>query len=193
MGAAFRLKKVWGTNGPRPFSFGVCATKKIPATSAGRKAQNVKSPTVRDLLTAGLEIVNTLDADAVSLLRKKLVATASCREGVYNRAGEPSATFCGKGGGERRVCALIFTKKSEQAIQSLLRRGWAGWIRTSGMTESKSVALPLGDSPISKCILAKIGLPYSGKYEKKAKSLFLLYGVDSRIRTDGLQSHNLAL
>ena len=61
------------------------------------------------------------------------------------------------------------------------------------MTESKSVALPLGDSPISKCILAKIGLPYSGKYEKKAKSLFLLYGVDSRIRTDGLQSHNLAL
>ena len=45
---------------------------------------------VRDLLTAGLEIVNTLDADAVSLLRKKLVATASCREGVYNRAGEPS-------------------------------------------------------------------------------------------------------
>ncbi len=99
MGAAFRLKKVWGTNGPRPFSFGVCATKKIPATSAGRKAQNVKSPTVRDLLTAGLEIVNTLDADAVSLLRKKLVATASCREGVYNRAGEPSATFCGKGGG----------------------------------------------------------------------------------------------
>lgn len=99
MGAAFRLKKVWGTNGPRPFSFGVCATKKIPATSAGRKAQNVKSPTVRDLLTAGLEVVNTLDADAVSLLRKKLVATASCREGVYNRAGEPSATFCGKGGG----------------------------------------------------------------------------------------------
>ena len=105
MGAVFRLKKVWGTNGPRPFSFGVCATKKIPATSAGRKAQNVKSPTVRDLLTAGLEVVNTLDADAVSLHRKKLVATASCCEGVYNRAGEPSATFCGKGGGYD-VCAL---------------------------------------------------------------------------------------
>ena len=26
--------------------------------------------------------------------------------------------------------------------------GWAGWIRTIGMTESKSVALPLGDSPL---------------------------------------------
>ena len=25
--------------------------------------------------------------------------------------------------------------------------GWTGWIRTSGMTESKSVALPLGDGP----------------------------------------------
>ena len=28
--------------------------------------------------------------------RKKLVATVSRREGVYNRAGEPSETFCGK-------------------------------------------------------------------------------------------------
>ena len=26
--------------------------------------------------------------------------------------------------------------------------GWAGGIRTHGMTESKSVALPLGDSPV---------------------------------------------
>ena len=110
MGAAFRLKKVWGTNGPRPFSFGVCATKKIPATSAGRKAQNVKSPTVRDLLTAGLEVMNTLDADAVSLHRKKLVATASCREGVYNRAGEPSAIFCGKGGGTTCVRSDFYKK-----------------------------------------------------------------------------------
>ena len=30
---------------------------------------------------------------------KRLVATASRCEDVYNRAGEPSATFCGKGGG----------------------------------------------------------------------------------------------
>ena len=28
--------------------------------------------------------------------------------------------------------------------------GWGRWIRTIGMTESKSVALPLGDTPISK-------------------------------------------
>ena len=28
--------------------------------------------------------------------RKKLVATASRREGVYNRTGEPSVTFCEK-------------------------------------------------------------------------------------------------
>ena len=28
--------------------------------------------------------------------RKKLVATVSRREGVYNRAGEPSVTFCGE-------------------------------------------------------------------------------------------------
>ena len=29
--------------------------------------------------------------------RKKLVATASRRERVYKRTGEPSVTFCGKG------------------------------------------------------------------------------------------------
>ena len=126
MGAAFRLKKVWGTNGPRPFSFGVCATKKIPATSAGRKAQNVKSPTVRDLLTAGLEVVNTLDADAVSLHRKKLVATASCREGVYNRAGEPSAIFCGKGGGT--TCVRSDFYKKIRASDTKLAPTWLVWL-----------------------------------------------------------------
>lgn len=98
MGAVFRLKGLGHKRPQTLFLLGFSYKENAP-TSAGRKAQNVKSPMVRDLLTAGLEIVNTLDADAVSLLRKKLVATASCREGVYNRAGEPSATFCGKGGG----------------------------------------------------------------------------------------------
>lgn len=98
MGAVFRLKRSGAQTAPDLFLLGFSYKENTP-TSAGRKAQNVKSPMVRDLLTAGLEIVNTLDADAVSLLRKKLVATASCREDVYNRAGEPSATFCGKGGG----------------------------------------------------------------------------------------------
>ncbi len=31
-----------------------------------------------------------------SRTRKKLVATANRREGVYNRTGKPSVTFCGK-------------------------------------------------------------------------------------------------
>ena len=35
--------------------------------------------------------------------RKKLVATANRREGVYNRAGEPSVTFCGKGGAAKQT------------------------------------------------------------------------------------------
>ena len=33
----------------------------------------------------------------LSRTRKKLVATANRREGVYNRTGEPSVTFCEKG------------------------------------------------------------------------------------------------
>ena len=93
MGAVFRLKRSGAQTAPDLFLLGFSYKENTP-TSAGRKAQNVKSPMVRDLLTAGLEIVNTLDADAVSLLRKKLVATASCREGVYNRAGARSVTFC---------------------------------------------------------------------------------------------------
>lgn len=41
---------------------------------------------------------------------KKLVASAWRREGVYNRTGEPSVTFCAKEE-LRRACALIFVKK----------------------------------------------------------------------------------
>ena len=48
--------------------------------------------------------------------------------------------------------------------------GWGSWIRTNGMQESKSCALPLGDTPINKN-----------------------NGVDNETRTHGLQSHNLAL
>ena len=79
----------------------------------------------------------------VDLNPQKLVAKANRREGVYNRAGEPSVTFSRKEE-QWRERALIFVKKSEQAIQSLLRCGWAGRIRTCGMRESKSRALPLG-------------------------------------------------
>ena len=32
-----------------------------------------------------------------------MVATANRREGVYNRAGEPSVTFCGKGGAVKQT------------------------------------------------------------------------------------------
>ena len=58
--------------------------------------------------------------------------------------------------------------------------GWAGGIRTHGMTESKSVALPLGYSPI---------------YTEKDKRFVLILksGVEDGTRTHDLQSHNLAL
>lgn len=45
--------------------------------------------------------------------------------------------------------------------------GWDGWIRTSELPESKSGALPLGDTPTN--------------------------GVSNGSRTHDLQSHNLAL
>ena len=43
-------------------------------------------------------------------------------------------------------------------IRSRLATGWARWIRTTGMTESKSVALPLGYSPIVKIVFSKQNL-----------------------------------
>ena len=48
-----------------------------------------------------------------------MVATASRREGVYNRTGEPSVPFCGKGGARERADGVFFAsgikKTSEQS------------------------------------------------------------------------------
>ncbi len=53
--------------------------------------------------------------------RKKVVATASRREGVYNRTGEPSVPFCEKGEARKRANDFFCIKKIE-AKRTLLRR-----------------------------------------------------------------------
>ena len=61
-----------------------------------------------------------------SRTRKKLVATANRCEGVYNRAGEPSVTFCEKEE-QRRERALIFIKNQSKRYKKLAptwRRRW---------------------------------------------------------------------
>ena len=51
---------------------------------------------------------------------------------------------------------------------SLFTFGWSSWIRTSGMTESKSVALPLGYTPFfRKCCLRQI-LVYNKSRKKSS-------------------------
>lgn len=45
--------------------------------------------------------------------RKKLVATANRREGVYNRTGEPSVTFCERGGARKRSDGLFFCRRQK--------------------------------------------------------------------------------
>ena len=48
--------------------------------------------------------------------RKKLVATANRCEGACNRTGEPSVTFCEKGGARERADGLFLLKnKPEQS------------------------------------------------------------------------------
>ena len=53
------------------------------------------------------------------MTRKKLVATANRRDGVYNRTGKPSVTFCERGGARKRADGLSFCRrqknKSEQS------------------------------------------------------------------------------
>ena len=98
-------------------------------------------------------------AEAVSLDRKHPQKGGSDSEPPRGRL-QPSrraeralfVAFCGKGGARERADGFFFAKGKKEvgAKRTLLRRGWAGWIRTSGMTESKSVALPLGDSPLWK-------------------------------------------
>lgn len=42
------------------------------------------------------------------MTRKKLAATANRREGVYNRTGKPSVTFCERGGA-RKWAEVLFS------------------------------------------------------------------------------------
>ena len=49
---------------------------------------------------------------------------------------------------ERRFDKRKSRKDDDISSSFRLFRGWASWIRTSAMTESKSVALPLGDGPV---------------------------------------------
>lgn len=42
----------------------------------------------------------------------------------------------------------LATPQYQKPTRALGQNGWAGWIRTIGMTESKSAALPLGYNPL---------------------------------------------
>ena len=65
-----------------------------------------------------------------------------------------------------------------------LLAGWASWIRTSGMRESKSRALPLGYTPIWLVLKAKDRSGRSGPSALRA------YGVGDGTRTRDTRNHN---
>ena len=76
------------------------------------------------------------------------------------------------------------TKKSQKPIMSRFEEFfcWLGWMDSNHrMTESKSVAVPLGYIPL-----------YYLCRRHSLRQLFVI-GVDNRDRTDDLQNHNLAL
>ena len=72
--------------------------------------------------------------------RKRLVATGSRREGVYNRAGEPSVTFCGKGRTVERVTDFFEIKNRNE--RNSFRRGMPERSRTSGTQFRKLLLYP---------------------------------------------------
>ncbi len=67
---------------------------------------------------------------------KKLVATANRREGVYNRTGEPSVTFCEKEEQGSRRMAYFLSQTKNKPEQSEL---------CSDMVEARGVE-PLSES-----------------------------------------------
>ena len=77
-----------------------------------------------------------------SAARKKLVATANRREGVYNRAGEPSVTFCGKGGAVTERTKKPSHLRGFNVQRSLLRRGAPVGIRTQGLPLRRRTLYP---------------------------------------------------
>ena len=61
--------------------------------------------------------------------------------GLIQLNGDPQAT--------RTPDPLIKSQMLYQLSQRVIPYGWGSWIRTSAMTESKSVALPLGYTPMN--------------------------------------------
>ena len=74
---------------------------------------------------------NKKDAMRRRSTRKRLIATGSRREGVYNRAGKPSVPFCGKRGARERADDFFFAagKKEAGAKRTLLQRDIVGRFR----------------------------------------------------------------
>ena len=78
----------------------------------------------------------------------------------------------------------ILSKKIEYSqVKSLMNTqyGWGGGIRTHECSSQSAVSYRL---TTPHCFIKKIA---------KSDDLAILTGVDNRIRTDGLQGHNLAL
>lgn len=71
--------------------------------------------------------------------RKKLVAKQSRSEGVYNRAGDLSVTFCGKGGATECVRRWLFKRK---VVANDTQSATTWWRRSGSKLRFVRLALP---------------------------------------------------
>ena len=98
-------------------------------TLNGEKQKNaclwVKRKTILTLRFACCAVFYDIDVFWTAT-RKKLAATASRRESVYNRAGEPSMAFCERGGARKQADGLSFChRQKNKPEQSGLCSGMA--------------------------------------------------------------------
>ena len=75
------------------------------------------------------------------MTRKKLAATTNRREGVYNRTGKPSVTFCEREGARKR--ADVFLAKKNGTKRTLLRRGSSSCAATRALALAACLACPI--------------------------------------------------
>ena len=124
-------------------------TKKIPAVSAGGKAENV-----------------------LALNRKRLVATVSRKRARLQASRRAERDLFREGGARERHTRRLFVPKAKKNVgakRTLLRRGAGGGGRTRTSlrtTDFESVSSASSNTPAYKCLFAAI-LTSASKHKKR--------------------------
>ena len=91
---------------------------RVIKTTVLGNSKNASAPTIINRFLNGiclLKVQVLSEFPHAKKAHKKLVATASRREGVYKRTGKPSVTFCERGEARKRADDFFAQKTSKQS------------------------------------------------------------------------------